>query len=198
MKRISMFRLALVALMSLTMVILSAAAVFATAPTIEKVKYDGKGKVEVDFVQNVSYKNVKVTVKEPSGKTYKAKILEKDGDDLDFKLKHYKAGKKYKFTISGIKVQGSKKYGKVKGSVKVPAKAKVSKSKAISIAVKHAKTKLHATNFTNKKAEKDTYKRSATWEVEFNATINGNLYEFEYDVNRSSGKILHYRYELED
>jgi hypothetical protein len=193
-----MFRLALVALMSLTLVILSAAAVFAAAPTIEKVKYDGKGKVEVDFVQDVSYKKVKVTVKEPSGKTYKAKILEKDDDDLDFKLKHYKAGKKYKFTISGIKIQGSNKYGKVKGSVKVPAKAKITKSKAISIAVKHAKEKLHATSITDKKAEKDTYKGKATWEVEFDAMINGNPYEFEYNVSRSTGKILHYKYELDD
>ena len=198
MRKARMFKLALVAMMSLTMVILSAAAVFAASPPIEKVKYDGKGKVEVDFVQDVSYKNVKVTVKEPSGKTYKAKILEKDDDDLDFKLKHYKAGKKYKFTISGIKNRGTNKYGKVKGTVKVPAKAKITKSKAISIAVKHAKDKLHASNFTEKEAEKDTYKGKATWDVEFKAQINGKLYEFDYDVSRSSGKILHYKYELDD
>lgn len=197
MKHSTMLRLPFVALLVLLFLIATAGAVFASAPTIQKTDYEGKGKVEVDFAGDVSYKKVKVKVTEPSGKTYRAKILEKDDDDLTFKLKNYKSGKTYKFKITGIKERGTSKYGSVKDSVKVPAKAKISKSKAISIAVKHAKKKLHAEKVRNKKAEKDTYKKKATWEVDFEAQINGKWYEFDYDVSCSTGKILRYKYELD-
>ncbi|MCQ4636144.1 hypothetical protein NE619_05345 [Anaerovorax odorimutans] len=117
--------------MVMTMGIFTAAPVSAassSAPKIEKIKYDGKGKVEVDFYGKVKYKKVKVTVKDTSGKKYKASIRDKDNDELEFKIKNYKKGKKYKFTIKGIKKARASKYTSVKGTVKIPA-AKSSKAK---------------------------------------------------------------------
>lgn len=92
-----------------------------SAPKIEKIKYDGKGKVEVDFYGKVKYKKVKVTAKDSSGKKYKASIRDKDNDELEFKIKNYKKGKTYTFTIKGIKKSGASKYTSVKGKVKIPA-----------------------------------------------------------------------------
>ncbi len=72
----------------------------------------------------------------------------------------------------------------------------ISKSKAISIAKKHAKSKWNARNITDVEAEKDSYryngKKVAVWEVEFDAKSGGKWYEYEYKIRRSDGKILRY------
>ena len=47
----------------------SAVPAFAAAPKIEETDY--KGKVEVEFVKDVTYKNAKVTVKDQDGKSYR-------------------------------------------------------------------------------------------------------------------------------
>lgn len=96
-----------------------------SAPSIEDVEYEGSGKVDVEFYGDVQYKKTKVTVKDSSGKKYSASILHKDDDDIKFKIKKYKTGKTYKFTISGIKRYGASKYTSVKGKVKIPASGKV-------------------------------------------------------------------------
>ena len=103
----------LLTVLFIVMTVLCTATVFATpctvgaAPDIKKIDYEGKGRIDIDFAQAVQYKNVKVTVKDANGKKYKVKIS-------------YKAGKKYTFTISGIRVKGETKYGSVKGSFKIP------------------------------------------------------------------------------
>lgn len=197
MKNARLLRLSTVAMLMLSLIITSAASAFAAAPAIKKVDYEGKGKVEVDFGSDVKYKKAKVTVTDTSGTTYKATILNKDEDDLEFKIKNYKSGKKYNFTISGVKEQGTSKYGSVSGTVKIPkaTSTKITKSEAIKIATKHAKNKLGASDFRDKEAEKDRYKGTASWDVDFEAKINGKWYDFDYDINRSTGKVLHYEYE---
>ena len=92
-----------------------------SSPKIEEVDYEGNGRVDVDFYGKVKYKNVKDT----AGKKYTAKVTAKDNDELDFKVSNIKAGKKYKFTISGIKKSSAKKYTSVKGSFKVPGVKKI-------------------------------------------------------------------------
>ena len=60
-------------------------------------------------------------------------LYEKDSDDLEFRIKNYKKGKTYRFTLSGVKQIGDVSYGKVSGKVKIPAKTgwtKVSGKKA--------------------------------------------------------------------
>lgn len=97
----------------------------ASAPTIEKTSYEGKGKVEVDFYGDVSYSDTSVTVEDTSGKSYTTSILERGDDDLTFKIKSYKNGKTYKFTINGIRQGYSGDYTSVSGKVKIPASNKV-------------------------------------------------------------------------
>ena len=93
------------------------------AARLKKVEYDGKGEVDIDFYGRVQYKNVKITVKDQDGKSYKAVITDRDSDDLEFRIKNYKTAKTYTFTISGIKQSGEKKFGKLKGKVTIPGSA---------------------------------------------------------------------------
>ena len=194
-----MFKLSASLMLVLTLLLTLSASVFASSPTIRKTAYEGKGIVEVDFTRKVSYKDVKVAVKDTDGKAYKTVIVDKDRDDLEFKILKYQKGKTYKFTITGIKVKGSQTYGKVSGTVKIPAPVTnpVSGSKAISIAVNHAEKHFSISNIVQKEAEKDFYKGTPSWEVEFKARMNGRWYEFDYEIDRASGKILHFHYELD-
>lgn len=101
---------------------ITAVSAFASAK-VRKVEYEGNGKVDVDFKGYVQYKNVKVIVKDTSGKKYTAKVTDKDRDDLNFKVTGVKSGKKYTFTIKGIRKKGETKYGSVKGSFRIPKKS---------------------------------------------------------------------------
>ena len=113
-------------IVSLLLVVLlltvSAVPALAAAPKIKKVEYDGNGVVDVDFTtKNVRYKNAKVVVKDSSGKKLTARIIEKDNDEVSFKATGVKAGKKYTFTISGVRAGKSGSYGTVKGSFSTPS-----------------------------------------------------------------------------
>ena len=94
----------------------------ASAPKVQKTDYEGNGVVEVDFISNrVQYKNAKVVVKNAAGKKLTARILEKDNDDLSFKVTGVQPGTRYTYTISGVRAGKSGSYGAVKGSFKTPA-----------------------------------------------------------------------------
>lgn len=92
-----------------------------SAPKIDDIDYKGKGKVDVEFDGKVKYRNVKVAVKDNSGKRYTAKIIEKDSDEIEFKILGYKTGRTYNFTISGVKKPSADSYVSVSGSLKIPA-----------------------------------------------------------------------------
>lgn len=183
--------------LSLAMVLFVGAVVpsHAKAPVKESVKYLGSGKVEVEFRSDVDYKNVKVSVKDSSGKKYSAKIYNKDDDELKFKVSNFKKGKKYNFVISGVRKERSVKYGSVKGSFSIP-KASISKDKAISLAKSHAikKWNLSKSGFRKVEADSDSYKGSAVYEVSFD---KGN-YEYEIIVAKKNGKILRASREYDD
>lgn len=198
-KRMTLLRLPIVCLVALAMVLgLAASPAFASAPAKEKVKYLGNGKVEVEFWDDVEYRNVKVTVKDTSGKKYKASIYELDDDELKFNIKKYKAGKTYKFTISGVRAEFTSKFGKVKGTVKIKkaSKAKnISASKAKSIALDDAAKRYNVpkSQFHNIHVKKDRDNGIAVYDVEFRTTTH----EYEYEISMT-GKILKHEREWDD
>lgn len=116
---------ALVMSMMLALGLAAAPVSAASAPTIEKISYEGKGTVEVDFYGSISYENPTLEVTDTSGSTYNASFLERDDDDLTFKIKSYKTGKTYNFKINGIKEIGSSEYTSISGQVKIPGSNKV-------------------------------------------------------------------------
>ena len=109
-------------LLAAVLLALCAAPAMAAAPKIKKTEYEGNGVVEVDFTsRKVTYKSAKVVVKAPGGKTLTAKIIDKDSDDIEFKVTGLAANTKYTYTISGVRAGKSGSYGKVSGSFKTPS-----------------------------------------------------------------------------
>lgn len=190
-KKMTLLRAPIACLVALAMVLgLAASPVFASAPAKEKVKYLGSGKVEVDFWDDVEYRNVKVTVKDTSGKKYKASVYDLDDDEIKFRIKKYKTGKTYKFTISGVRAEYTSKFAKVKGTVKIKkasAAKNISASKAKSIALSDAEKRfgVSKSQVYNLRAKKDRDDGVTVYEVEFRT----KTHEYEYEISMS-GKIL--------
>ena len=179
-----MKRLRTILLSSTLILSLMPTSVFASAPTKEDIEYLGKGKVEVEFRQDVEYKNVKVSVKDSSGKTYRTTITKRDDDDIKFLVKNYKTAKTYHFTISGVRKEGTSSYGKVKGSFKIPSNTgNISASKAKSIALKHAG--LTASKVHDLEVERENKNGKSYYEVNFETATK----EYEYHISLK-GKIL--------
>ena len=97
----------------------------AKAPKVESVEFETGKKVDVDFTGKVQYKNVKVTVKDKSGKTYKTVDMDKGKDSITVRVPSIKAGKDYKVTVSGVRKKGTGAYGKVTASFRVAGKNEV-------------------------------------------------------------------------
>ena len=165
--------------------------VSAAAPQKKSIKYEGYGKVELEFRSKVQWKNAKVTVKDSTGKAYSVKILNKDNDEIEFKILQFKQGQKYTCTVSGVRQGRSGSYGKVSGSVTIPT-TKVSESKAVSIALNDAVKKYKIKKADAKGIDLDIsrYRGKKVFEIEFRAKKNGLMYEFEYKVDPATGKIL--------
>lgn len=165
--------------------------VSAAAPQKKSIKYEGYGKVELEFRSKVQWKNAKVTVKDSTGKAYSVKILNKDNDEIEFKILQFKQGQKYTCTVSGVRQGRSGSYGKVSGSVTIPT-TKVSESKAVSIALNDAVKKYKIKKADAKGIDLDIsrYRGKKVFEIEFRAKKNGRMYEFEYKVDSATGKIL--------
>ena len=188
-----MKRIAVSLAMALTMLMSSVVGVSASAPTIEEIEHKGNGRIEVEFYGKVKYRRAKVYVKDTSGKKYKVTRVRKDDDDIKFTIKNFKRGKTYKITIKGVKVRGTKKYGKRTGRITIPKVATgkaITGAKALEIAKKHATGTWKASNLWDVDCERDTFRGQKVWEVDFDGLINGVHYEFEYKIAVNGGKIL--------
>lgn len=198
-KRFTGVLTALAVFLAMTIQIMPA---MAKTPEKESVKYEGGGRVEVEFYGDVEWKNTKVKVKDTSGKRYKTTIIKYDDDEIEFKIKKYKKGKTYKFSISKVRRIGTGSYGTVKGKVKIPKeKTSISRSAAKKKAVNHAVSHYNIKKSTimDLSIEKDHYGGKAVWEIEFDAKKKGNGWcEYDYKISRSSGKILFHDEEYDD
>lgn len=188
------FKLIVAAALVLSLVMgLSVVPSFAAAPKTEKVKYLGAGKVEVEFCNDVQYKKAKATVKDSSGKAYSASIYDKDDDELKFKIKKYKKGETYSFTISGVRQERTSQYGKVTGTVKIPKEQKnnITAKEARNIAFKDAGVTLN--DVLDWDVEKDRDDGVVKYEVSFET----EKWEYDYEISLK-GAILHKEKEQND
>lgn len=183
-----MKRIAVSLAMALTMLLTSVVGVSAAAPAIEEIEHKGNGRMEVEFYGKVKYKRAKVIVKDTSGKKYKVKAVRKDDDDIKFTIKNFKRGKTYKITVKGVKVRGTKKFGKRTGRITIGGSGSatnISGASAVDIAKKDAANMWGATDLMLKKCEFDDGK----WEIELIGYIGGQPWEFDYEITRS-GRII--------
>ena len=88
---------------------------------IEKTVYEGRGMVEVDFLRDVQYDQLEVTVQDKDGFIYDTAVFERDDDELGFRVSNLVPGTEYSFTISGVRSGFSGSYGTVSGGFTVPA-----------------------------------------------------------------------------
>ena len=85
------------------------------APKFRKAEYDSEDlEVEFDFYPYIEYKNPKITITY-GGKNYAVRIIDRDNDNFTVKVRKLTRGRKYNFTISGIRVKGNTTYTTEKG-----------------------------------------------------------------------------------
>lgn len=150
---------------------------YAADASIKNINYKGAGKVQITFTDDVSYSDVKISVKDNSGKTYNAAVKSKNATSMQFLIKNCVAGKTYKFTISGVNK------GKVAESFKI-----INKKTAATTAKNTAKNKWKAEKFSNITTTSSSYKGTAVWKVSFKS---GN-FQYVYMVTQQKGKVIYY------
>ena len=138
-----------------------------------------------------------------NGKKYKVKKIRKDSDDVNFTIKNFKAGRNYTITVKGVKTRGTKKYGRVSGTLNTapaaaPAANIVSREQALNIAQQHAAATWGTSGFYDIRTESDRDAGTEVWDVEFKGYVGGVLYEYDYTISKNGGTILSYESEIED
>lgn len=87
-----------------------------TAPKTKKIEYDRRdNEVDFDFTTAVQWKSPKVTISDGKN-NYVVKILEKDNDGIEVRVKKLKKGAKYTYRITGVRVRGNKEYKTITGT----------------------------------------------------------------------------------
>ena len=83
----------------------------ASGVSIKKIDCDIKDKeLEIEFSSKVQYKNLKVTVKDNTGKTYTCRITDRDSDEIEVRVQGLKRGTTYTVTVSGVRLKGKTQY----------------------------------------------------------------------------------------
>lgn len=103
------------AMLLVILLIAASPAALAATPAIRKTEYKGSGYVEVDFKKNVQYSGASVSVVDSTGKKYSVSIVDRDSDDIKFRVKNITSGRKYRYTIKGVRSGGSGSYTSVTG-----------------------------------------------------------------------------------
>lgn len=88
--------------------------------------YDDYGtEIDVKFATKVKWRsNAKISsVKDNTGKRYKAFLTDKDSDDCEIYIRNIKYGRTYTIKISGVKARNASAYETVTVTVKVPARS---------------------------------------------------------------------------
>ncbi len=107
----------------LALAMLAALAIPAVAAgsIVRKTEYQGRGYVEVDFSERVSYRYPKVTVTDAAGNTCTARITDRDSDDLTFRVTGIRANTRYTYKITGVRSKATGASVSITDSFKTPA-----------------------------------------------------------------------------
>ena len=109
----------------LTAVLLVAAVAEGLDSNIKRVEYEGSGVVEVDFIVDVRYNDVRLTVTDSVGNEVPAQIINTDDDDIKFRIEGAVPGETYDFAFGGIETRRMKEAIDASGSIRIPAEGEV-------------------------------------------------------------------------
>jgi hypothetical protein len=71
---------------------------------IRSVEYDAEDReLDIDFAMDVQYESPVVTVTDANGNVYEGRILERDNDSLEVRVKGLTRGSTYTVSVSGVK-----------------------------------------------------------------------------------------------
>ena len=124
------------------------------------------------------------------GTVYKTKILEKDRDDITFRVKKAVEGKDYRFTISGVGVWKSGTYTSVSGEFRIAGSEEIlvekveydARDKEVTIefqsAVKWKKAKVNIKNGKKEMVKRIAEKDRNEIEVKVKALTAGKTYTY--------------------
>ena len=115
----------------LTAALLSAVLVFAAVAEglngdIKRSEYQGNGVVEVDFIRDVRYDNLQLTVSDALGNEVPAQVVNTDDDDIKFRIENAVPGETYSFVFTGITARRGGEAIQASGSIRIPAEGEVS------------------------------------------------------------------------
>lgn len=97
----------------------------AAVPEVFRAEYEGNGRVEIDFRNDVDYQNLEVTVTGPLGAPQNVTILELDDDELTFSIADILPETTYSYTVTGVREGRSGDYGSITGEFATPAEGAV-------------------------------------------------------------------------
>ena len=89
----------IVVLLALMLMTVSA---MAETSIVEKIHYEGRGFIEVEFVRDVRYQDPAVTLRDQDGVEYPATIVEQDEADRALFIEDLPGGVTYDLTPAGI------------------------------------------------------------------------------------------------
>lgn len=104
---------------------LAALPALAAAPEVFRAEYEGFGRVEIDFRNDVDYRDLSVEVTDPQGIAQSVTILEMDDDDLTFSIDNILPETVYTYTVSGIREGRDGEFGSITGEIVTPAEGAV-------------------------------------------------------------------------
>lgn len=110
----------LFALIMAALMLLGAVPAMADAPQVEKIEYEGNGRVEIEFARDVKYRNFSVKVTDENGKKHSVSVSERDEDSVSLKISGVKAETDYKVVLRGVKARGTSGYGRVRVNFTTP------------------------------------------------------------------------------
>lgn len=106
-------------------VMLLALPALAAAPEAFRAEYEGNGRVEIDFRNDVDYENLSIGVTGPLGAAETVTILELDDDELTFSIDNVLPETTYTYTVNGIREGRSGDFGSITGEITTPAAGEV-------------------------------------------------------------------------
>jgi len=92
---------------------------------IKRTEYEGNGVVEVDFIVDVRYQDLRLAVSDSAGNAVVAEIINVDDDDIKFRIENPVPGETYDFSFSGIRTRRMKEEINASGSVRIPLEGEV-------------------------------------------------------------------------
>lgn len=107
-------------MMLLLAILVLAVPAAAETPVVQKIQYEGRGFIDVEFARNVSYQDTTVTLKGEDGVEYPATVVEKDDDDLTFYIENVPGGATYDVVISGVRMRRSEEAVTVETQIALP------------------------------------------------------------------------------